>query len=49
MEESERFDLKKIVQMNFNWFMLVYKWMFDKSIIGMKTSLKLKGNYKWGL
>ena len=35
--------------MNFNWFMLVYKWMFDKRIIGMKTPLKLKGNYKWGL
>lgn len=39
--KSLRDLIQKIVQMNFSWFILVYR-MLDKSIIDMKTSLKLK-------
>lgn len=46
--KSLRDLIQKIVQMNFSWFILVYR-MLDKSIIDMKTSLKLKGNCKWRL
>lgn len=46
--KSLRDLIKKIVQMNFSWFILVYR-MLDKSIIDMKTSLKLKDNCKWRL